>query len=104
MATPKKAMTRKRAPAKDKHKYPALGRPSLYKREYADMLIDHFDVEPGEWKEITLRDGSTKSVWRANPLPTLAGFCRKLLICRKTLYNWAYETDEQGNPKNPEFL
>ena len=102
--TAKKKMTRKRAPAKDKDKYPSLGRPSLYKREYAQMLVEHFDVQPGEWSTITLRDGSEKSVWRANTLPTLAGFCRKLLITQKTLHNWANEIDDSGNPKRPDFL
>ena len=97
-------MTRKKAPAKDKLKYPALGRPSAYKPEYAQMLVEHFDVPAGECIDVPQRGGSMKSVWRANSLPTLAGFCRKLLVTRKTLHNWANETKEDGTPTRPEFL
>ncbi|MEA1079507.1 hypothetical protein [Marinobacter qingdaonensis] len=101
---PPRKTAQKKGSTKAKDKYPGLGRPSRYKPEYAQQLIEHFDVPPGEYLDVPQRDGSIKSVWRANPLPTLAGFCRKLLICRKTLHNWAHEVDESGAPVRPEFL
>lgn len=75
------------------------GRPTRYKPELIDELLEFFDVELSEEKEITFsrKDGSTVTKFEvvATDLPTLAGFCRHLGIARDTLTEW--------QNKHPEF-
>ncbi|SET79541.1 DNA-packaging protein gp3 [Marinobacter segnicrescens] len=100
MATRKTAAKKKPAQKKTN----PVGRPTKYEPRFAQMLIDHFDVEPGFYSDVQQRDGTTKKVYKANVFPTIAGFCRKIGITKKTLHNWAHETKEDGSLLRPEFL
>jgi len=70
------------------------GRPSLYKPEYAQMLVDYFNVEAS--REVILEDKNGKPCIErvANSLPTLAGFACKIDVDRGTLLNWSEHHQE----------
>ena len=63
-----------------------MGRPTKYRKEYCDQIVEFFDVDDTE----IIGDEE-----RAARLPTFAGFARKLLVPRTRLHEWA--------KKHPEF-
>jgi len=66
------------------------GRPTTYKPEFCDEIIEHFDIEP--YRVITRvhqKTGNEYSEKVANDLPTLAGFAASLGVSRQTLTDWA---------------
>lgn len=78
----------------------ALGRPSLYKPEYAQMLVDHFR-KAVPIKMVTLKNGA--EMWRYNDYPTFEEFAEKINVVRDTLHHWATVVDEKGKLLHPEF-
>lgn len=94
-----------------------VGRPTGYKEEYAQMLIDYFNEEVV--KEIkTITEGTGKSQWRKEEkryealfFPTLELFANKIGVDDDTLVEWAkakYPADYRvtelaGTLKHPEF-
>lgn len=62
----------------------AGGRPTKYKPEYCQDLIDFFNVEP--YRELSDQNG--KEYLMPGRFPTLAGWCGKKLISRQTLHEW----------------
>ncbi len=68
------------------------GRPSDYKPEYAEALIEHFNKPIYHPESEKVKD-----------FPTLAGFAIKLGVHRDTLHEWASAVDEKDNLKHPEF-
>ena len=95
-ATPKKATTPRKPAAKKPATAPAkrkLGRPTLYRPEYCDMLIEYFDIEPTRevTRQIVNKAGEVVELVQTvpNDLPTLAGFCCKIHVHRDTLQEWA---------------
>lgn len=68
------------------------GRPSKYKPEYCQQIIEYFDIEP--YKTITVtftyKNGDTKDEEKevANDLPLLSEFARKIGVCHDTLIEW----------------
>lgn len=80
-----------------------VGRPSLYKEEYAKELIEFFDVEPYEEKLLKDSRGGERVELVPGKFPTLARFAIKLGVSRDTLYEWSTATDDEGNLKHPEF-
>ncbi len=86
-------MTKKKAP----EDYLPIGRPTLYRPEYCQELIEFFDLEP--YREITKvhqRTGNEYTERIANNLPSLVGFAAKIGISRMTIQNWG--------KKYPDFL
>lgn len=83
----------------------AGGRPSKYKKEFADQLIDYFDVEPyrRELKAESTAYGKNGNetfnkkeyILVANDPPFLIGFCEEIGISMDTLHEWV--------DKYPEF-
>lgn len=64
---------------------PGEGRPTKYKPEYCQQMIDYFNVE-------IYKEGYKKEL---NLLPTFQGFAAKELgVTTNTLLNWAEENDE----------
>ncbi len=52
----------------------AGGRPTDYKEEYCEEIIDYFKT--------------------CEEFPTLAGFCAKIGICKQTMHTWAKQHSE----------
>lgn len=70
----------------------AGGRPTAYKPEYCDLIIEHFDKEPFT---TSFDEASGKTFRSAILLPTLTNFARSIGVARSTIYEWAKD--------NPEF-
>lgn len=69
-----------------------VGRPTDYKPEYCQMLIDYFSIEPYKeiQKKIYTKSGALIEIPEDRPadFPSLAGFCIKIGIHRDTLHEW----------------
>jgi hypothetical protein len=70
------------------------GRPSKYKEEYCDQIIEYFQKEPITclYKEEYFKDGEIKSkspIITANEFPTFQGFANKISVNGDTLVEWA---------------
>ena len=67
-----------------------MGRPTLYRPEYCEELLEHFDVEANREVEHTNeKTGHKYTQIVPNNLPTLAGFARKIKVGTVTLRDWA---------------
>ena len=68
---------------------PKEGRPTLYRPEFCEQLLDYFDVEPNREIERTHpKTGFKYTEIVPNALPTLAGFCRHIKVGTATLWAW----------------
>jgi hypothetical protein len=77
------------------------GQPTLYKEEYCDMLLKHYDIPAlvpelireynEETKEWETKEGKE---WVANKIPDVLSFSRKIGIHRDTFYEWIKKHDE----------
>lgn len=69
-----------------------FGRPTKYKRNFPQKLIEFFDIEPFTTRKETFYykngDYKEKDVDVANTLPTIEGFCRTLKITKPTFHDW----------------
>ena len=77
------------------------GRPTKYKPEYCQKIIDFFNIEAFIDKEIPHYGASGEIKWTdfkrmANTFPTLIKFAREINVSYYTVYNWTKE--------HPEFL
>jgi len=84
------------------------GRPTAYKPEYNDMMIEFFDREYTIpiYETITFKNGKKvkrEIGRRANSLPHISAFARKIGVCHDTLHEWAHGKDAEGKLKHPEF-
>ncbi|GAG38158.1 unnamed protein product, partial [marine sediment metagenome] len=84
------------------------GQPTKYKPEHCQALIDFFDIEPYEDREIPHYDKKTGEivVWTdikrmPNKLPTLRDFAKSINVSIRAVYNWL---DEKNNAFQEEFL
>ena len=66
-------------------------RPTSFKKEYTEKLIEYFNIKPNFLKKIITKwkNDYEKIEYKefANNMPTIQWFCRKLSIDRHTLYN-----------------
>lgn len=69
----------------------AGGRPTDYRHEYCDRIIEHFDKEPFT---SSYDEASGKTYRSAILLPTLTNFARSIGVARSTIYKWAEEHQE----------
>lgn len=101
-----KDLTERKIPSRNKTRAyrGVMGRPTKYRPEMAQELIDYFNVQPFENVEVVNKQtGAITFAEIVNPLPTLAGFAAKSKVCRDTLYEWANKIDENGNLFYPDF-
>lgn len=84
-----------------------LGRPTKYKKVFADMLVEYFSIPATTEKEITIttRDGKmyTKTETVANDIPTFEGFAESIQVDDRTLERWDKAKTSTGRPTHPEF-
>lgn len=81
-----------------------VGRPSAFKEEYADQLLEYFNKEAFERKPLLDKEGNEKgSEIVPVKFPTLARFAGIIGVTRDTLYEWATAKNENNSLKHPEF-
>jgi hypothetical protein len=86
-----------------KEKHPG-GRPTLYKPEYCERMLDYFSIKPYTTLEIKDNQGQTvQSKPVPNLFPTLARFAVDIGVTRDTLYEWSTAKNEDESLKYPEF-
>lgn len=92
----------KRAKSNKPKKRP-VGRPSDYRPEYAQALLEYFSEKP--YKTISVMNGLGIEVDKvvATDFKSLAGFAIEIGVARSTISLWAVEKNEDGNLKHPEF-
>ncbi len=69
-----------------------MARPTKYKKEFIQELLDYLDVKP--YEEITkkiVKDGQEIEITEkiVADYPSLAGFAVKIGVCRDTITEWA---------------
>ena len=80
------------------------GRPTLFKEEYSDQLIEYFDKVPFERIPLKDKNGDEKGFELVPTMfPTLARFSTMVGVTRETLHDWATAKKEDGELKHPEF-
>ena len=81
-----------------------VGRPTLFREEYAEQLLSYFDKEPYERRPLLDKDGNEKgSEVVPTKFPTLARFATMIGVTRDTLYEWSTATNEDGSLKHSDF-
>ena len=74
------------------------GRPTKYRKEYCEMIIEYFtvDFEKTHTKTITTKTGAVieEEVPNVPLFPTLAGFCRQIQCSKENIAEWAHKHRE----------
>ena len=83
--------------------YPGAGRPSKYRAEYAQMMIDYFTIDAFENVITDGRDGNPRSVAVASKFPTFARFATTIGVTSKRMLEWRAAEREDGAAAYPEF-
>lgn len=95
---------RKKAPKAVEPVKRKVGRPTVYKNEFPDMMIEYFSQSPT--REVTTYDkhGNEHTQTLPGVFPTLARFATNIGVTKDTLHDWATAKDIQtGYLKHPEF-
>lgn len=90
------------APGEKPADYAGTGRPGLYRPEYAQMIIDHFDGAAYE-TVIEEKGGESVAVNVAKVFPTLERFASKIGTTAGRLWAWCEAVDSDGQARHPEF-
>lgn len=81
-----------------------MARPTKYKKEFCQEIIDFFDQEPYTQEEIPhYKNGQVAWVdkkLKANDIPTLRNFAKKIGVGVSTVYDWC---DEKHSSFQKEF-
>jgi len=79
------------------------GRPTVYKEEYCEKIIEFFDIEPFTTHILPDKNGGKKIEIIACKFPTLTRFACNIGVTRETLHDWATAKLANGNLKHPRF-
>lgn len=78
-----------------------MGRPTTYKPEYCEDIIEYFSIEPYYEKEIQIvtKTGDVATIQKevANDLPTFAGWCAKNATHREVMHQWRKKYEDFNN-------
>lgn len=80
-----------------------IGRPTVFREEFAQQLIDYFNIDAYTEKVELNKDGNPVVVKVANKFPTLARFATMIGVTRETLHDWATKKNDDGELKYPDF-
>lgn len=80
-----------------------VGRPTKYKPEYVQELMDYFNKPSGSWTQFEKKNGEVANVWVPAKFPTMEGFACEIDVHVDTLHEWATAIDENDNLIHPEF-
>ncbi|WP_227461668.1 terminase small subunit [Cupriavidus pauculus] len=90
-----------------------MGRPTLYKDEYRQQLIDYFNIAVERIEVIEVptgkedKDGrpimTTEHKTVLNTFPTLTRFAASIGVTRETLHDWATAKNPDGTLRRPDF-
>ncbi|TAM53823.1 MAG: hypothetical protein EPN57_08680 [Paraburkholderia sp.] len=95
------------APAQQEEKR-GVGRPSVFRPEFCEMLLSFFRIDLEREVEVTKQDKEGKPVTVVeivlNRFPTLTRFADSIDVTRQTLHDWATAVESDGATlKHPEF-
>lgn len=95
-------------PKKGENPKRKLGRPTKYKPEFAQLLLEHFSIPATTEKEVvyTNKKGETWSKMEtvATDLPTFEEFAESIGVDDRTLENWFKAKRSNGSPRFPNFF
>lgn len=78
------------------------GRPTKYKAEYVEKIIEFFSLKEDSYRENVSNQGTVQMVPRR--MPTLERFADEIGVDASTLYRWATATKKgSNNPLHPKF-
>lgn len=85
-----------------------VGRPTVYRDEFVDMILAFFRIDVERSVEVTKADkeGKPMTVTETvlNRFPTLERFADSIGVTRQTLHDWSVATEKDGKTlKHPEF-
>jgi hypothetical protein len=83
--------------------YAGTGRPSLYRPEYDQMIVDYFDKDPHTDHEVEQGNGVVKLQRMMTPPPMLAGFAKSIGVSMSTVNRWGTDVDLEGRFRYPSF-
>ena len=85
-----------------------VGRPTAYRPEFCEMMVDFFDIPLEREVVVDVEDGQGGSIKEtrivANPFPTLGRFAASIGVSSDTLRKWARAKNPDGAPVRPEFF
>jgi hypothetical protein len=81
----------------------SLGRPTKYRSEYAQMLLDHFGGDAFTTVFVE-KNGDQVPVKVPRVFPTLERFAGSIGVTTQTMRAWAAATEADGQPRHPEFV
>jgi DNA-packaging protein gp3 len=108
-ATPKKRGRQPKAKAVEASQGVAVpekkqtGRPTVYREEFADMLVEFFSKPSTEVKTVTDKQGEEKVIVVPGDFPTLARFAVSIGVTTETLHDWATAKNPDGSLRKPVF-
>ena len=79
----------------------SIGRPTKYKPEFVEQILEFFSLEKDSYRESVNNQGTVQMVPRR--MPTLERFSYKIGVDPSTLRDWANSTNDENAPCYPEF-
>ncbi len=84
-----------------------VGRPTAYRPEFCQQLIDYFRIPVETAEDVSVPDGKggmkVERIKVVNTFPTITRFADQLDVTRQTLHDWATAAHADGTLKHPEF-